>query len=317
MVGKKKKKSKVVRHKKNTTKKVIRKQENERPVRTWKNWFFILVTIIFIGVVVYLFIFSSLTRINDVQVNGVEKEQKEKITQAINKSLEGKVVNGIMRSNYFFVNKSDIVNSILKNKRIKEVVITKKFPQTINVDITLYDVLPVLCLDDIHGECFILEDGIVKEKINFDSEIIKQNQYFVIVDEGHENVEIGEQIILPEYLEKIKYLGEELKYALSVEIKQPYIILSKGSNEVKFFTDEDWYLLIDTTQDSDEIIDTIKLFFHKADLPSRRTDLEYLDMRFTDKIFYKMKENIEQVEEDNYDELKQKTEETNLKEKKE
>jgi hypothetical protein len=311
----KKEKDKVVRRKKVVQDKKPKKQRNQKPAWTWRNWLFILAVIIFVCIVIYVFIFSPLVEVNDIQVNGVEKNKEERIVQVVQDSLEGKVVNGIMRDNYFFVNKDDIKNAVLEDKHIKEVNITKKFPQTIIVDVVEYDILPVWCLGSMQGNCFVVEDGHIKESVTLDSDVIAQNNHFIIVDKGHDSVEIGEQVILSEYLENIKFLGEELKYILSVEIKQPYIILSRGSNEVKFFTDEDWYVLIDMSQNPDEILDAIKLFFAKVELPSRRIDLEYLDMRFPEKIFYKMKEGTKQIEKNTEEETQNTTTKTKSKEK--
>jgi hypothetical protein len=311
----KKEKDKVVRRKKVAQDKKPKKQRNEKPAWTWKKWLFVLAVIIFVGIVIYVFIFSPLVEVNDIQVNGVDNNKEERVVQVVQDSLEGKVVNGIMRDNYFFVNKNDIRNAVLEDKRIKEVNVTKKFPQTIIVDVVEYDVLPVWCLGSMQGNCFVVEDGHIKESVTLDSDVIVQNNHFIVVDKGRDNVEIGEQVILPEYLENIEFLGEELKYTLSVGIKQPYITLSRGSNEVKFFTDEDWYVLIDISQNPDEILDVIKLFFAKVELPSRRIDLEYLDMRFPEKIFYKMKEGTEQTEENIEEETQNPTIETKTKEK--
>ncbi|MEN8252570.1 MAG: hypothetical protein ABFQ53_03255, partial [Patescibacteria group bacterium] len=48
----------------------------------------------------------------------------------------------------------------------------------------------------------------------------------------------------------------------------------------------------------EEILNVAKLFTKKIDLPSSRYDLEYIDMRFPEKIFYKMKDGVEKISED-------------------
>lgn len=258
---------------------------------------FLFVIILFIGAVGYVFICSDLVKVTIVEVNGIKKIDEKRILQIAKSSMTGEIIGCVAKDNYFFVNTKSIVQEISTDKRIKDVTITKKFPQTITIDIVEYDVVPIWCIGSMSGDCFIVENGHIKEHATFDSDIITQNRYFVVVDESRSDVQIGEQVIAEENLDKIEFLGEELKYALSVGIEQPYITLSRGSHEVKFMTDEGWYILVDVTQEVDEIVNVAKLFFSKVDLPSRRNDLAYLDMRFPERIFYKMNDGVEQIEE--------------------
>ncbi len=293
----KKTKSKVVRRNKSTKNKTVNRAKNKKLPLSWKRILFLLTIILFIGIVGYVFVCSDLVKVNIVEVNGIEKIDEKRILQIAENSMDGEIVGFVARDNYFFVNTKDIAQDISTDKRIKDITITKKFPQTITIDIVEYNVVPIWCIGSMNGDCFIVENGHIKESTTFDSDIITQNRYFVVVDKSRSDVQIGEQVIAEENLDKIEFLGEELKYALSVDIEQPYVTLSRGSHEVKFMTDEGWYILVDVTQEADEIVDVAKLFFSKVNLPSRRNDLAYLDMRFPERIFYKMKDGVEQIEE--------------------
>lgn len=294
-------KSKIIRKKRDTQKKVSKKAENSR---TWKEWVFIVVFIIFILVTLYVFLCSHLTKLQYFEIEGSERVNKNEIIYTIESTLGSSFFTYIKKDNYFIASKKNIINNILKDKRIKNVSIEKKFPQTLIVTIEEYEIIPIWCIND-KSDCFIIENEIAKKRVNLTDDIIQLNKTFIITGEDKKNIEEGEMVISNENLEKIKILGEELVYVLDTTIKQPYVIASRGSNEVRFVTDEGWYIAIDLTHDLDEILNIARLFTKNVELPSARNDLEYIDMRFPEKIFYKMKDGVEQIEEDTTDKIKE------------
>jgi cell division septal protein FtsQ len=295
--------------------KKVRKEENKKKPFSWRRLIFIFGALVFFGVTIYVFFCSTLVSIDVVNVTGTERTKDLEIEQIVEDKISGDKFGCIKNNNYFFVNIDDVKYSIEQDKRIKEATITKSFPKTLNIEIEEFDVIAVWCIKDIHGECFIVEDGKIVEPITFDSEMLAQNKYFVVVDKGRESVQVGESVITDQYLQTISFLGNEFKYAISVGIEQPYTVLSRGSYEARFQTDEGWYILVDITQSPEEILDTIALFFKKVELPARRNDLEYLDMRFPERVFYKMKDGVEQTEEELKQENEEKSESDNKDEK--
>ena len=284
-------KSKVIRKKKKVPQKT-------RMSWTWKRWVFVLSVIVFVGIVGYVLFYSPLAQVHEFEVNGTNRTNSDDIVQMSKDMLSGDFMVGVARDNYFFVNGNNIVTNILIDQRIKSAVVTKEFPHKIIIDVMEHDVVPIWCIGSMSGKCFTLESGHIKNEIDINSEMIVQNKHFFIVDESNEDVTIGDRVITSDDLEKVEILGEELIYTLSVGIEQPYLATSRGSHEVRFMTDENWYIIVDLTHDTDEIIDVAQLFMKKTQLPSRRIDLEYIDMRFPEKIFYKMKDGVEQSEEE-------------------
>ncbi len=289
-----KSKSKIIRRQKDVPKK---RQKNADDRRTWKQWLFILAVILFIGGVFYIFICSTFVEVNKFDVQGANRVDEDEILDIINDVVSGNFIACLKKNNYFFIDKERIREQILQDKRIKDVIVQKEFPNTIHTSITEYGTVAVWCLGGIQGNCFVLEDGIAVSAVKLNDDVVVQNKHFVIVDEVREEINIEDRIIASELLNKIEKLGEELIYVLNIVIEQPYIIESQGSHEIRFVTDEGWHVVVDLKQNADEILDIAKLFNKKVELPSHRSDLEYIDMRFPEKIFYKMKEGVEQVEE--------------------
>jgi len=288
-----KQKSKIVRRKKNVRKQTIK---NTKEPRTWKQRFFILIVSIFVGGIGYVFLCSDLLKVYKFDVRGYNRVSESQIIEIIEQNMDGKIISCIKKNNYFFINKSKIIEDILKDNRLESAHITKKFPDKIIVEIKEYGNVTVWCTDIEMKTCFMLDGDTVGRQVMMEDEVITDNKHFVIVDETQHDISVGDRVMAEEYLKKIEILGSELKYALNVKIEQPFKVTSRGSHEVRFMTDEGWYIIIDLTRSPDEILDVAKLFVKKVELPSRRSNLEYIDMRFPEKIFYKMKDSVEQVE---------------------
>jgi POTRA domain, FtsQ-type len=288
--------SKIVRGRKKIPKKRIKNTQDEER-RTWKQWLFIFILTIFIGSIAYMFLCSGLSKVTEISISGNTRINSEDINDTIKNLITGSLTGCISKDNYFFIDKKEIIENILKDKRIKSIKVKKQFPNKISVNVVEHDVIAVWCLHDISGECFVIDGGNALKQIPLNDEVLINNNYFIVVDESGESIEIGSHVIDQNELDKIDFLGKEFIYNINVGIETPYKIVSRGSNEVRFNTDENWYIVVDVTHDTEEILNIAKLFIKKVELPSSRNDLEYIDMRFPEKIFYKMKDGVEQPEE--------------------
>lgn len=285
-------KSKIVRRKNSSYK---HKKKNTKNTRTWRQNFFVFVVIIFVGCVGYIFLCSNFLNIYQFDIRGINRVGENQIINVIERNIDGQIIACLKRRNYFFINKSEIIEDILEDSRLKTVSITKQFPDKMIVDIQEYDNVAIWCKDVAMESCFVLNGEIAKRQITMEDPVVMDNEHFVIVDETHQDISTGDRVMAEEYLKKIEILGSELVYVLDVEIEQPFKVASRGSHEVRFMTDEGWYIIIDLSHELDEIFNIAKLFVKKVELPSRRSDLEYVDMRFSEKIFYKMNDGVEQA----------------------
>lgn len=290
----KKKKDKIVR-------KRVSQPHKEKTHKTLQQWIFVCSTIIFCGFVAYIFLCSSLVSINTIDVVGMQRVHSTDVVRAVENQLAGMKIGWIKNNNYFFLNNNDIVKKIREDQRIESVDVIKQFPNILHITIIEYDVVPVWCVGE---QCFELRDGCVVERVDINAPLVHDNRHFVVVDHGHDSLENGQCIVASEDLDRIHFLGEELIYTLNIGIVQPYVINFRGAKEIRFDTDEGWYILADFGHDAQETLDVAELFIKKIDLPSSQSDLEYIDLRFPEKIFYKMKDGVEQIQEQSENEDK-------------
>ncbi len=101
---------------------------------------------------IYLFIFFSLVtvtnlnlsqisfpKINDIQINGLNEYENEKMIKSL-KKLENE--------NIFSINKYEIINIINKNEIVEEFAITKNYPSTIKIEIKKAQLLAITKKND-------------------------------------------------------------------------------------------------------------------------------------------------------------------------
>ena len=304
-------KSKIVRRKNSSHKHKKRSIKNSH---TWKQKLFIFSVIIFVGSVGYVFLCSNFLNIHKFDIRGISRIGEGQIIDIIEQNLNGQMIACLKKRNYFFINKNKIIEDVSKDSRLKSINITKQFPDKVIVEIQEYDSVAIWCKSMAMELCFVLDDEIAKRQIAMEDSVVTENKHFVIVDETRQDITVGDRVMGKEYLTKIETLGSELVYVLDVEIEQPFKVASRGSHEVRFMTDEGWYIIVDLSHDLDEIFDIAKLFVKKVELPSRRSDLEYVDMRFPEKIFYKMNDGVEQAVEEK--EIKERDDSKDKKDKK-
>ncbi len=279
------------------TKKVSSKKPRQK--RSLRQWFFLLCVAVFCGVLVFIFLCSDLVRIVHVHVEGVDRVSADAVSRVVQEQLSGMKFACVQNDNYFFINEKAIREKVSEDQRIQSIDIARTFPDTITLSITEYDTVPVWCIGSIHGTCFVLNtEGYTMQKTDVQSSRVQDNKHFIIVDHGHAVVEKNQRVISAEDLHKIQVLGEELIYAFTVGIVQPYVIDFRGSDEVRFETDEGWSILVDVGHDTDEILQVARLFTQKVELQSLRSDLAYVDLRFPEKMFYKMRDGVEKKDEE-------------------
>jgi hypothetical protein len=283
------------------------KKETAKKEKNPRRWSFVLMVIIFLCSVGYVLFYSPVTEISHIAVEGSRRTDVQNIINVTQDAIAGKLFGCIKRNNFFFLNTSDIIKKNSEDQRIKSVVVKKVFPDTIVISVEEYELFSVWCIGGEEGSCYELVDGCVVQPVDMNSALIQQNDHFVVVDKARDHVDIGQCVILQKDLDAIAYLGKELIYTLNVGIVQPYFIDVRGSREIRFVTDESWQILASLESATNDTLDTAKLFVHKVTLPVARNDLEYVDLRFAGKIFYKFKDGVE-IQEDNSEKEKEQKE---------
>lgn len=240
------------------------------------------------GFLILIFIFGCATaffnisylRIKKVSLEGNSSLSTEKILSEVSDYLKGKYFHIFPRDNILILPKEAIISNLLsKFPRMKEVSLTKNFPDSISVKIKERQQEAILCINE---ECaFIDENGYVFEKAPYFSGDV----YLKFFDERESSPgTIGLQLIPEEQFKKLI----DFKDLVSREnIKISKIILKKeGIYEIDI--SEGWYILLNEQNEPKISYENLKITLDSK-VKENRQNLEYIDLRFGNKVFYKFK----------------------------
>ena len=187
------------------------------------------------------------------------------------------------QNNYFLFDPEKVV-SLIKDKEIGIAIAEKKFPKTLEVRFPEAEPWLIYCLHESAAEaghadkCYYVSAlGILIDSAPRFSE----NPLPRIITESGDK-KIGDSVLSDDEILFLKTAISEFK-RIGITIKE--IVIAK---DIRFSTKENWYLLIDKDADVKKTFADFKLLLEQK-RKDDRTDLIYIDMRFPDKAFYKLR----------------------------
>lgn len=227
---------------------------------------------------IYFLIFFPKIQVGNITIYGNEKVSSQNLQEIISKEVDKKFTKSI-----FLVNLQKIKSDILKSYPVVKIVSAdKKYPDSLKFEIIERKKIAVFCQDN---KCFnIDDDGIIFEEFagslgeNF---IVRQNS------EAHINdIILGNTVVKEQTIKSIEEIEKKLKENFQINLSEALISTPVRLN-IK--TGENWQIYFDISEGSD-----IKLQLTQLDLllkeeisQDTRQKLEYIDLRFKDRAYYK------------------------------
>ena len=254
-------------------------------------WFWVLLFfIIFVLSAVYLVIFWSGFEVKNVVISGNDKiDSKELQETVLSNSTTGLVkfwnLDLISRS-IILLNTDKLDKQVLeKFPLIEKIFIDKRLPQTLALQITERKPLGVYCSGQSgnNQQCFLIDqNGVIFESLGTvpgDFVIVRQ----VLQDN---NLYTGESVITQNAVDAISKIQKDLKDDFQINIKEA-LITSSLRLDVK--TDGGWeiYLNLGSDPDIGSQITKLNLLLNDKINSDIRKTLQYIDLRFKDRAYYK------------------------------
>ena len=240
-----------------------------------------------------LFIFVSLIalfyvpyfRIKKISIEGNSSIDSAKIMADVSNYLTGKNFKIFPRDNFFIMPKKEFIDSLLKEfPRLKTVSLIKNFPNSISLKVTERNNEALFCFKNKDEGCaFIDQDGFVFDKAPYFSAGV----YLTFLEEATTTWKLDFQVISEEQFKKIidfKNLLTEENPPIGGKILQ-IIIKKEGIYELQ--TNEGWSILLNEKNDSQLTYQNLKTTLDQ--IKEKRRNLDYIDLRFGNKVFYKFK----------------------------
>jgi cell division septal protein FtsQ len=271
----------------------VPKKEKKRK-RKFSRVLFWLLLLGFFGICGYILLFSPYLDVDAISVEGNQDISNREIEDRVMESIEGKYFNFFPKKNFFFVNEKNI-NAALKSNfdQLEVASIEKKFPGTISIRVTERKPELVWCSG---GVCYFVDkDGLAYGGAIGTDEELRGNGFLTVVDDSAVPVDLGKTKINPDYIGFIEAANGMLRNDLKLDLTESFHTAGIASGEISVKNGEGWTVKLGSEFSIEDAKKVIQTLFEKELNEEVRKNLDYLDLRIKNKIYYKIK----QVEEKN------------------
>jgi hypothetical protein len=261
------------------SKKFLQKKKRMQKIRIWA--FCILILILFFSF--FYFMQQPKVLVNEIMVENNVFISSESISEQVRGIIEGKYFYIIPKNNAFFLPRNTI-KTVLKNKNpaLESSEINLKGLNQINITIQEYEP-EILVANASNKKYFVNKEGI----IFMEEPLIYSYGDLVILNTDLENIELRSQALNSEFLGNLKNFINSLK---NIDV----IVLSVKNVEENIFnlkTQKGFSLRITSADDLNVSFENLKtVLLNKVIDETDLTATDYIDLRFGNKVFYKISE---------------------------
>ncbi len=286
------------------------------PGRSYKIVILIMLVLLFVGAMAYgLYYLAKLPywQITHISVSGTRSLQESKVRSAVEEYMNGSFLYIIPKTNYFFVRASSVGGVLLsKFPRILTVSVQKKFPSSLDISLTERDIWALYCNDSLYAKeksagirpavasstllvvpelkqkpvhsCFYIDEtgDVVDSALEYQGSLLT-----IFFERRSENPKLGERVLSDADILFFRSSREEYKKNIGAEI----VSFEKTDallDDYILFTQEGWYVLVPRSADISLSVKGIKTLLD-AVIKGDRGRLAYIDARFGNKMFYKLR----------------------------
>lgn len=265
----------------------VPRKEKKRE-RKFSRVLFWLLLLGFLGICGYILLFSPYLDVDAVSIEGNQDISSREIANQVAKSIEGKYFNFFPKRNFFFVNKKDI-NAALKSNfdQLEVASIEKKFPGTIFIQVTERKPELVWCSG---GVCYFVDkNGLAYEGADGTDEKLRETGFLTVIDDSAVPVDLGKTKIDPDYIGFIEAASSMLRDDLRLDPAESFHTAGIASGEISVKNQEGWTVKLGSGFSIEDAKKVIQMLFDKDLNEEARKNLDYLDLRVKNKVYYKMK----------------------------
>lgn len=243
-----------------------------------KSFWGFLLGVVVGGAAVYVFIYSDIFQVKKIEISGNQKVLSENLQSAIEPLLERKIIRET--KSLFLVNVKEIEKKIIKEFPELEIVnLKRKLPGILIVEAEERRKVLMLCQSlnrSISDDCFSVDkEGVAFERTN--------GKEGILVYVEKDRISLGERAIEKEELLSILdvYKGLEKNESIGIDklflFENRFVVLTTNGFDIYFNLDNDI---------SDQIFN-LSLVLEEEIFPQKNKNLEYIDLRFNNRVYYK------------------------------
>ncbi|MEY4440899.1 MAG: hypothetical protein RLY49_525 [Candidatus Parcubacteria bacterium] len=240
----------------------------------------------FLCIVGFLYVLTiPAFQIQEVKVTGTMFVDKSEIEQKTNTLLDRKFLGFIPNRNIFLFSKHELEELLKQNPAIISAKIRKDFFHILTIDVKEHEKEMIYCTTLEKTECFYLnKDGFVYAPVK--GFIIPEQE--IIIYNEKEVKKLQDTFIQKEVYVDISLFVKNLARQ-EIKIKEVYI---KADSTVEFVSWENTRFITSIFDEyKKDFANLIALFEKQAITKEQLQNIEYIDLRFGNKVFYKNKTN--------------------------
>lgn len=227
-----------------------------------KKWFWkLILVLVFLGGCYYLILKTPYFQIQKVEFLAEDNN--------ITKEIQAKVYH----QNFFLLNSAELSKNIeTKFPQVKQVLIQKKFPNKILIQIVERKEFGVFCFQSESENCFSLsEEGIIFKPVQQVNEV---NEKILIIASDVKNPKLGDKVIEEDLMKDIKLLKDELQ-KLQIPLKKVEI----SPLELKATTRQNFLIYFSRENSLKIQINVLTELFKNTISKEEQGNLKYIDLR--------------------------------------
>lgn len=246
-------------------------------VFSWASLWITVSILCFLSLLYFLF-FSQYLQIKNIEISGTIKLNQDEFKNFVNNNINKNFL-FIKSRSYFLVSKKNTEKlSLLNYPLIEDIKVSKNFPNSIKI--TIKERQPIFSLCGSNG-CFDIDRG----GISF-LERAAQNLESARF-ECPKEIKLGSQAIGEDLFAILKNIEDKLKDFGDINASQ--VLFSDNLSKITVNTEAGWQIFLSKEASISTQFANLSLALDQKIPPEKRQDLEYIDLQFTDKIFYKYK----------------------------
>lgn len=255
------------------------KQRRKKRIIFLSVFFSVIVFLLFIT---YFFFNLNFFLINDIVIKGNEVTESENIHNVVLSSISGKYFYLIPKNNKLIYPKTEIIDNIKKTmKRIEDISLNVS-KNSLEIDIGERSIYGLWCKE---SKCYFMDrDGyLFSEAPNFSSGVY-------VVFEG---VIFDDNPAGKYFLErtKIDNIDKLMIFLTDFNLKVSKVKVNTDK-DVEIYLTKGFYIKVDLTKPLEDTIKILKALLSSKEFSKSVSDLsllEYIDIRFGNKVFYKQR----------------------------
>lgn len=259
-------------------------RRKKQKIKKIKIYLIIFSVLLIVGAVIY-FLRLPFIQISEIKINGNVFVEKQEIEQKANALLNKNLLWIIPNRNIFLFSKYELIESIKINPAIVSVKIRKDFFKTLSIEIQEQEKEMIYCTSIEKTECFYVnKNGFIYAKI--DDIIIPEQEVIIYNEKGIKGLK-DNLIEEKNYIDIVLFVRNLARQ--EIKIKEVYL---KTDSTVEFISwDNTRFITSIFDEYKKDFANLIALFDQQVVLKEQLSNVEYIDLRFGNKVFYKNKTN--------------------------